>query len=203
MVARRTQQPVCRGGRGRNLLDHLGRLHRAVLRLHRLIHSFNLHLGGLRFQQLGLGLQRGVLPLLRLLGLLVLGQLEILGVKPLPTAQLGGQLGRIELIHRIGRCLQQAHQELLLRVTLHQRRRCTHIDLEVPLNALVLAVSHHPIEVPLDMRARHVVVKALGQPAQHARGVVVLHLHAPQRVGRIAANALQHGWHAGGVLGHL
>ena len=53
------------------------------------------------------------------------------------------------------------------------------------------------------MWPRHVVVKALGQAAHHAGGVVVLHLHATQRVGRIAADALEHGRHACGVLGHL
>ena len=88
-------------------------------------------------------------------------------------------------------------------VTFNQGRRCAHVDLKVSLNAFVVAVAHHPVEVPLDVRACQVVVEALGQAAQNAGRVVVLHLHTAQRVRGVAPDALQHGGHPRGVLGHL
>ena len=143
------------------------------------------------------------MPLLLALGLLPRIQLEILGVQPLALAQLGKELGRVDLISGVARQAHHLQQELLLCVPLHKCRRCPHLDVEISLDALVVAVGHHPVEVTLDVRARHIVIKPLCQAAQNAGGIVVLHLHAAQRVRGIATDSLQHGGHAGGVLGHL
>ena len=126
-----------------------------------------------------------------------------LGVQALALDKLFRQLCRVDVVGRIHRRGQHLHQELLLCVTLDQRRRCPNLNLEIALDRVVIAVLHHPIEIPLDVRAGHVVVESFGKAAQNAGGVVVLHLHTAKGVRRVTTDSLEHGRHAGHVLGHL
>ena len=183
--------------------DRLAGLHTAVKRFHAGVRGVGIPLARLGFHQLCLCLRHRVGLRLLALRLLLLVQLEVLGVEALALAQFGKELGRVDLVHRVFGKAHHLQQELLLRIALHQGRRCANLNLEVALDALVVAVAHHPVEIPLDMGAGHVVIEALGKAAQNTGGVVVLHLHPAQRVRRVTPDTLQHGRHPRGVLGHL